>query len=342
MDEARRLLVVNDLSVAIRTRDGILRAVDGASFELAAGECVGIVGESGSGKTQTALAIVGLLARNATARGSVRFDGVELLRASRRKLNRIRGAQIGLVFQDPTTSLNPYLTVGVQLAEIVERHLGNSRTEALQQAVQMLDRVRLSRAANALTRYPHEFSGGMRQRIAIAMMLLCKPKLLIADEPTSSLDATIQAQILALLGELQRDLGLAVILISHDLGVIAELCKRTLVMYAGRILESGPTSALLAQARNPYSRALFASRLRVDAPVRGLLQTIPGQAPSIADRNAGCPFHPRCAQALDRCVTERPHLRATVTGTASACHLEERSVPVPASEITSKTVGKPL
>src|SRR5581483_1492133 len=264
------LLSVNDLSVAIKTPDGVLRTVDGVSFDVAAGESVGIVGESGSGKTQTALAIMGLLPWNAKARGSIAFDGAELLRMRASKLNRIRGAQIALVFQDPKTSLNPHLTIGVQMAEIAERHLGVSRHEALQQSAQMLDRVRLSGAANALTSYPHEFSGGMRQRIAIAMMLLCKPKLLIADEPTSALDVTIQAQILALLAELQRDLGLAVILISHDLGVVAELCTRTLVMYAGRIMESAPTAALLAQPRNPYSRALLASRLRVDARRRSL------------------------------------------------------------------------
>ncbi|HZP12837.1 MAG TPA: ABC transporter ATP-binding protein [Nevskiaceae bacterium] len=336
------LLSVNDLSVAIKTPDGVLRTVDGVSFDVAAGESVGIVGESGSGKTQTALAIMGLLPWNAKARGSIAFDGAELLRMRASKLNRIRGAQIALVFQDPKTSLNPHLTIGVQMAEIAERHLGVSRHEALQQSAQMLDRVRLSGAANALTRYPHEFSGGMRQRIAIAMMLLCKPKLLIADEPTSALDVTIQAQILALLAELQRDLGLAVILISHDLGVVAELCTRTLVMYAGRIMESAPTAALLAQPRNPYSRALLASRLRVDARRRSLLPSIPGQAPTLDERKAGCPFHPRCGAAFDRCAKERPMLRATGGGTTSACHRDEGASPSPDSEFTSKTVGKPL
>jgi oligopeptide transport system ATP-binding protein len=335
------LLSVNDLSVTIKTRDGVLRAVDGVSFDVAAGECVGIVGESGSGKTQTALAILRLLPWNAKARGSIVFDGVELMRLSARKLNRLRGAQIGLVFQDPKSSLNPHLTIGVQMAEIAERHLGLSRGEALQQAAQMLDRVRLSGAANALTCYPHEFSGGMRQRIAIAMMLLCKPKLLIADEPTSALDVTIQAQILALLGELQRELGLAVMLISHDLGVVADLCSRTLVMYAGRVMESGATARLLSQPRNPYSRALLASRLRVDAP-RALLPSIPGQPPSLAERKTGCPFQPRCGRAVDRCAAERPALRATIGGTASACHLEDGPALPPIGEITSKTVGKPL
>jgi oligopeptide transport system ATP-binding protein len=336
------LLSVQDLSVRLKTRDGALPAVDGVSFDVAAGECVGIVGESGSGKTMTALAVTRLLPWNAKARGSIVFDGVELSRLSSRKLNRIRGAQIGLVFQDPKTSLNPHLTVGVQMAEIAERHLGIARAEALRQAEQMLDRVRLSGAANALTRYPHEFSGGMRQRIAIAMMLLCKPKLLIADEPTSALDVTIQAQILALLAELQRELGLAVILISHDLGVIAELCSRTLVMYAGRVMESGPTATLLAQPRNPYSRALLASRLRVDAARRALLPSIPGQPPSLAERRAGCPFHPRCGYAFERCLSDRPELRIAAGGTASACHRIEGPEPPPASEITSKTVGKPL
>ena len=336
------LLSISDLSVAIKTRDGVLRAVDGVSFDLAPGESLGIVGESGSGKTQTALAIMGLLPWNAKARGAIVFDGADLLRMRARKLNRIRGAQIALVFQDPKATLNPHLTIGVQMAEIVERHLGVSRREALQQAAQMLDRVKLAGAANALTRYPHEFSGGMRQRIAIAMMLLCKPRLLIADEPTSALDVTIQAQILSLLAELQRDLGLAVILISHDLGVVAELCSRTLVMYAGRIMESAPTTALLSQPRNPYSRALLASRLRVDARRRALLPSIPGQGPTLEERNAGCPFRPRCGSAIDRCAKERPALRATGGGVASACHLDQGASLPPDSEITSKTVGKPL
>ena len=317
------LLSVRDLEVTITTRAGALRAVDGLSFDLAAGQSLGIVGESGSGKTQTALAVSGLLPWNATARGYALFEGADLLRLRTSAMNRIRGAQIAMVFQDPMTSLNPHLTIGLQMSEVVERHQKVSRAEGMQRAADMLERVRLSGAAGALSRYPHEFSGGMRQRIAIAMMLLCKPRLLIADEPTSALDVTIQSQILALLGELQRDLGLAVILISHDLGVVADLCSRTLVMYAGRAMESGRTRLLMSHPRHPYTQGLLASRLQLEQARRATLPSIPGHAPDLIGPIGGCPFQPRCTQAQEVCARVRPPARFTPIGTQSACHLEQ-------------------
>jgi oligopeptide transport system ATP-binding protein len=322
-DSTMALLSVRDLSVTLKARGAEVRAVDGISFDVQPGESVGIVGESGSGKTQTALAIVGLLPPRALARGSVTFDGQQLLGLAPRKLRRIRGAQIGLVFQDPLASLNPYLTIGAQMAEVAQQHLAMTRDEALRQAAEMLERVRLAGAEAALARYPHEFSGGMRQRIAIAMMLLCKPKLLIADEPTSALDVTIQAQVLCLLAELQRDLGLALLLISHDLGVIGELCSRTLVMYGGRLMEAGLTASLLAQPSHPYTQALIASRNHIDAPRDAPLKPIHGQPPDPSQPLPGCPFHPRCASAYGTCERVRPTARTTPAGSVSACHLHD-------------------
>jgi oligopeptide transport system ATP-binding protein len=318
------LLRVRDLGVDIGSGRGVVRAVDGVDFDLAAGGSLGIVGESGSGKTQTALAIVGLLPANARCRGSVRFNGTELLRLRPRVRRQLRGAHIGLVFQDPMTSLNPYLTIGTQMAEVIERHQRLPRKEARHQAAQMLERVQIAAAGAALDRYPHEFSGGMRQRITIAMMLSCRPQLLIADEPTSALDATVQAQILALLAELRREMGLALILISHDIDVIGQMCDEILVLYGGRPMESGPTSQVLARPAHPYTRALLASRLSFDQPRAGSLPAIPGQPPEPSLRLDGCPFHPRCGEAFVTCRRARPPLRETAAGGLSACYLEER------------------
>ncbi len=318
------LLQARGLEVAIETRAGSLRAVDGIDFDVAVGGSLGIVGESGSGKTQTALAIMGLLAPNARCRGSLNFKGQDLLRLSARARSRVRGASIGMVFQHPMTSLNPYLSIGTQMAEVIQRHQRLPRAEAWSQAAQMLERVHIAAAGDALRRYPHEFSGGMRQRITIAMMLLCRPQLLIADEPTSALDATVQAQILALLAELRREMGLALILISHDVGVIAELCDEVLVMYGGRVMEAGATTQVLERPGHPYTRALLASRVRLDQPRTAALQVIPGQPPDLAQRTQGCPFHPRCGFAFATCERARPAGRPTLAGTHSACHLEDR------------------
>ena len=255
------LLEVTDLQVAFDTPAGRVQAVNGLSFELDAGGTLGIVGESGSGKTQTALAILGLLDGNAKATGSIRFDGQELLLLPPAELNKVRGAKIGLVFQDPLTSLNPYLRVGDQLVEVLLRHRALARAEALQEALHLLDAVQIADAGRRLFQYPHEFSGGMRLRVMIALALAGGPQLLIADEPTSALDVTVQAQILQLLDDLRRDFRLAVLLITHDLGVVAELCEQLLVMYAGQAVEWGPTAQVLEHPTHPYTRKLLQSRL---------------------------------------------------------------------------------
>ncbi len=316
---AEPLLQVHDLEVWFGSGADAARAVGGLGFELAAGQTLGIVGESGSGKSQTALALLGLQAPQARVRGSVRFDGAELLGLGERELNRVRGRRIGLVFQDPITSLNPYLSIGTQMAEVLTWHLGLSRAAALAECARMLDAVRIADAAGRLRQYPHEFSGGMRQRVLIASALLCRPALLIADEPTTALDVTVQAEILDLLRQLQQDLGLALLLISHDLDVVAALCRRVLVMYAGRVVESGPAAQLLAAPRHPYSAGLLASRPRLDTPPGVPLRPIAGQPPDPARLPSGCAFHPRCPLALAACAAEVPPLRALTADRACAC-----------------------
>jgi len=306
---AEPLLEVRDLAVRIPRRAGEVRAVGGISFGLAAGQTLGIVGESGSGKSQTALALLGLQAPGARLSGSVRFEGRELLGLAERDWNRLRGDRIGMVFQDPMTSLNPHLRVGTQLAEVLVLHRGLSRGAALAECARMLDAVRIAGAAARLRQYPHELSGGMRQRAMIAMALLCRPALLIADEPTTALDVTVQAEILALLGELREAFGLALLLISHDLDVVAQVCERVLVLYAGRVVESGPAAPLLAAPRHPYSAGLLAARPRLDTPAGRPLRAIPGQPPDLARLPPGCAFAPRCPAAAPACA-EPPALRA--------------------------------
>ncbi|GAC1632275.1 MAG: ABC transporter ATP-binding protein [Nevskia sp.] len=316
------LLAIRDLDVRYATRGGgVVQAVNGLGFELEAGQTLGIVGESGSGKSQTALAILGLLARDAQVAGSIRFEGEELLGLPRQRLDALRGARIGIVFQDPMSSLNPYLCIGVQLAEVLQRHRGTSRAAALAESARLLDAVGIADARARLRQYPHEFSGGMRQRVTIAMALLCRPQLLIADEPTTALDVTVQAQILALLDELRVAMNLALVLITHDFGVVAESCARTLVMYAGRVIEQGDTAALLAHPRHPYTQGLLASRPRLDRPRPARLPVIPGQPVDPVHLPAGCAFAPRCTQRLPVCDRQRPRLEADATGRSRACHL---------------------
>ena len=314
------LLQVRDLQVSFGSGPGEARAVGGIGFELEAGQTLGIVGESGSGKSQTALALLGLQAPGARVQGSVRFEGRELLGLNEREFNRVRGKRIGLVFQDPMTSLNPYLSIGEQMAEVLTWHQGLSRAAALAECARMLDAVRIADATARLRQYPHEFSGGMRQRVLIASALLCRPALLVADEPTTALDATVQTEILALLEQLQQDLGLALLLISHDLDVVAAVCERVLVMYAGRVVESGPAARLLRAPRHPYSAGLLASRPRLDTPPGVPLRPIPGQPPNPARLPAGCAFLPRCHLAVPACAAERPELRALEPEGACACH----------------------
>ncbi len=315
MSDDPPLLRVEHLRIAY----GAVPVVRGLGFELRAGETLGMVGESGSGKSQTALALLGLQSPAAHLSGSVCFDGGELLGRPERELNRVRGKRIGLVFQDPMSSLNPYLSIGMQMAEVLQWHRGLCHAAALAECARMLDAVRIADAPTRLRQYPHELSGGTRQRVLIAAALLCRPALLIADEPTTALDATVQAGILQLLRQLQREFGMALLLISHDLDVVAQVCTRLLVLYAGRAVEGGPTAQLLASPRHPYTAGLLASRLRLDAPT-SLLRAIPGQPPNPAQLPPGCAFQPRCAAALAACATIDPELQPDGSARACACH----------------------
>jgi len=319
------LLDIQNLRVRFGTADGEVNAVNGVSFGINAGETLAIVGESGSGKSQTAFAMMGLLARNGSATGKVLFEGTDLLALSPRQLNKVRSNQIGMIFQDPMTSLNPYMRISEQMAEVLTLHKGLSRRDALREAVRMLDAVRIPDAANRIRSFPHEFSGGMRQRIMIAMALLCRPRLLIADEPTTALDVTVQAQIMQLLGDIRADFGTAVILITHDLGVVAGFCDRTLVMYGGQIMEDGPTETLFADPSHPYTRGLLQAVPRLDRD-DGELATIAGEPPDMSRLPQGCPFSPRCAQAQTTCAALRPHLDSFAAGRRRACNLPVQEV----------------
>ncbi len=311
------LLEIANLSVSFATPDGTISAVDDVSLTIAAGESLGIVGESGSGKSQLAFAIMGLLAQNGTASGAVRLEGRDILNAPARMLNTVRGTRIGMIFQDPMTSLNPYMRIADQMAEVLIHHKGMSRTQALAESARMLDAVQMPDARARLRLYPHEFSGGMRQRVMIAMALLCKPQLLIADEPTTALDVTVQAQIMALLSGLQRDFGMAMLLITHDLGVVAGACQRVAVMYAGRLREVGPVDPVFADPAHPYTRALLAAVPRVDGAA-GPLTAIPGQPPNMAHLPDGCAFAPRCDLRHPACDAPPP-LQAFAPGRMRAC-----------------------
>ncbi|MEN8718967.1 MAG: oligopeptide/dipeptide ABC transporter ATP-binding protein [Oceanococcaceae bacterium] len=321
------LLEVHNLRVRFDTQDGEVEAVNGVTFSLGAGETLGIVGESGSGKSQTVLAITGLLAGNGRASGKVVLQGRDLLTMRPRELNTVRGNSIGMVFQDPMTSLNPYLRISTQLTESLMIHRGMSRADALARAIEVLDAVHIPDAKNRVHYYPHEFSGGMRQRVMIAMALLCKPQLIIADEPTTALDVTVQAQILRLLDELKRDFGVAIILITHDLGVVAGLCDKVMVMYGGQVMEANTLDAIFATPQHPYTRGLLRSVPRLDTAGETRLQTIPGNPPDLMHLPVGCPFSPRCPDVESRCQSERPMLRYQEDDSARACHraIEELS-----------------
>ena len=330
----RAVLEIRDLTTVFETPDGNVRAVDRVSLDVRAGEALGIVGESGSGKTQLFLSVMGLLAQNGRSSGSVRLDGAEILNLPAQKLNRIRGARMAMVFQDPLTSLNPYLTVRRQMTEVLVIHQGKTEAEARRLAVEMLARVQIPRAAERIDLYPHEFSGGMRQRVMLAMALLCRPALLILDEPTTALDVTVQAQILALVRELRNAHETAIVLISHDLGVIAGTCDRVAVMYAGRIVEEAPVRELFYRPQHPYSLGLLRSTPRLDVVGVDRLPTVPGQPPDLLRVPPGCPFAPRCSYRFERCEIEEPLLRSVgrnvdepmrPVGEAhrKACHLEK-------------------
>jgi len=299
------LLQVDRLTVALPTRSGYQKAVDDLSFAVDSGEVMGIAGESGSGKTITALSLFRLLPHGARVSGSIRLDGTELLELTGRQLRAIRGRRIAMVSQDPSTALHPILPIGTQLTEHMRHHLGVTKTEASSRAAELLETVRIPDPEQALRSYPGQFSGGMRQRIAIAVALAAEPQLLVADEPTTALDVTVQAGILRLLDRLCRERGLAVIVITHDLGVMSAIAQRLTVMYAGRLAEAGPTSQLLASPRHPYTQGLLDALPHPEAGGAPLVP-IGGSPPSLGRVPAGCPFHPRCTYALPSCATDRP------------------------------------
>jgi len=303
------ILTVENLYTQFKTDDGIVKAVDGVSFDLMPGETLGLVGESGSGKSVTCLSVIRLIdcPPGSHPNGSILFDGHDLLTASESKLRDIRGNRISMIFQDPMTSLNPFLKVGRQLTEVLEIHKGLSAAAAKELAIEMLDRVGIPAPVQRFSQYPHEFSGGMRQRVMIAMALLCEPELLIADEPTTALDVTIQAQILELMSDLKRDFKTSVILITHDLGVVAGTTDRVAVMYAGKIIEQGTTEQVFGSPMHPYTRGLLKSVPRVDEAAGQQLHVIPGLPPDLSDLPSGCPFHPRCAEVVPECQQEYPN-----------------------------------
>ncbi len=315
------ILEVEDLRTHFFTRDGVTRAVDGVSFTVAPGETLGIVGESGCGKSVTALSILRLLPARLgrIVGGSVRFEGQELLSLPEGRMRDIRGNRVAMIFQEPMTSLNPVLTIGDQIAEAVMIHQGASRSDALRRAAEMLRLVRIPDAEKRVGDYPHQFSGGMRQRVMIAMALSCSPRLLIADEPTTALDVTVQAQILKLMLELKQATGSAVMLITHDLGVIAETCQRVIVMYAGRVVEQAEVLELFDAPLHPYTRGLMASIPRIGLGRRKRLAEIPGIVPDLRKPIVGCAFAPRCPIASARCRAEPPPLAEHRPGHLAAC-----------------------
>ncbi len=325
------LLEIDDLRTYFYTRDGVVRAVDGVSFSVYPGETLAVVGESGCGKSVTSLSILRLIASppGRIVAGRILFDGRDLIELPEPAMRQVRGNVISMIFQEPMTSLNPVLKIGRQIAESLIVHRGLAREEALARAVEMLRLVNMPEPEARLTQYPHQLSGGMRQRVMIAMALACNPRLLIADEPTTALDVTIQAQILDLMRKLKEKTGAAIVLITHDLGVVAEMAQRVVVMYAGRKVEEAPVAALFARPRHPYTQGLLASIPRLGAAGlggRNRLAEIPGTVPSLREDITGCIFAPRCAHATERCLREYPPLEHKTGGHWVACWESDRIV----------------
>ena len=319
-------LDIQNLKISFATPKGKLTAVNGISFHLNQGETLALVGESGCGKTVSALSILRLLPEPPAEiySGKILFSGQDLLSLNAKALQDLRGRSISMIFQDPMTSLNPVLTIGEQMAETLLRHTTMNRQEALQNSADLLSRVELPSPKEKLKHYPHQLSGGMRQRVMIAMALACSPRVLIADEPTTALDVLIQAQILELLENLKKEHGMSILIITHDLGVVAKIAQRVLVMYAGEIVESGPARALLDNPLHPYTKGLIASAPKLGALSKkgARLEEIPGNVPRLDQRPSGCAFHPRCAWAIEKCKTKKPQLREADTQRKWSCNLE--------------------
>ncbi|MNZ23829.1 Oligopeptide transport ATP-binding protein OppD [compost metagenome] len=314
------LLEVDHLQIAFQTDQGELISVDEVSFELGSGETIAIVGESGCGKSVTSLSIMGLLGTSGSViQGEIRFNGSILTDCTENQLRRLRGSEISMIFQEPMTSLNPVIPIGEQIAETVRHHQNKSRKEAKAVAVDMLRKVGIPRPEAMMKEYPHALSGGMRQRVMIAMALICKPKLLIADEPTTALDVTIQAQILELMKQLQQESGAAILLVTHDLGVVAEMADQVIVMYAGQVVEAADVFTLFRAPQHPYTQGLMKSIPRLDQHKKERLFAIPGAVPSLMEIPSGCRFHPRCPLAVGRCEEEQPELISAADGHRVRC-----------------------
>jgi len=319
------LLEVKDLATYFYTPEGVVKAVDGISYEIEEGETLGLVGESGCGKSVSALSIMRLIQKpGKTVSGQVTFDGQDLLALSDNEMRRIRGKDIAMIFQEPMTSLNPVLTIGRQLTESLQLHMGMDKKQALDRAGELLEMVGIPEGRGRLRDYPHQFSGGMRQRVMIAMALSCDPKLLIADEPTTALDVTIQAQILELVQRLGKELGTSVLVITHNLGVVARYADRVNVMYAGKIIERGTAREIYGNPRHPYTLGLLRSVPRLDEPRKELLEPIEGLPPDLIGLPPGCSFRPRCKYSIDRCAIDIPPLSEVSEGHTAACWVSDQ------------------
>jgi len=316
------LLKIDDLNIKFKTNDGILTAVNGFSCELVRGQTLGIVGESGSGKSQTVLSIMRLLAKNAITTGNIFFNNQDLTTLSDKQIQAIRGNEIAMIFQDPMTCLNPYLTVGYQLMEVLSIHRDLSKQQCKKIVLDCMDAVKIPEAKKRFKQYPHEFSGGMRQRIMISMALLCEPKLLIADEPTTALDVTVQAEIMNLLSDLKKDLNMGIILITHDMGIVAGSCDDVIVLYGGRIMEQGKTADIFYKPNHPYTKGLLNSIVDTQNSDKKLY-AIPGNPPSLLNLPKGCPFVTRCEYKLKKCDESMPELSSMDDSHMRACYLED-------------------